>query len=57
MANRFAKQTHEEPLFLDDEELDAIRALLVSILMKDTQLDKEEIYAYTFGSGRKILWH
>ncbi len=57
MANRFARQTHEEQLYLDDEELDSIRALLVSILMKDTQLDKEDIYTYTFGGGRKILWH
>ncbi len=57
MANRFERQTQEEQLYLDDEELDSIRALLVSILIKDTQLDKEDIYTYTFGGGRKILWH
>lgn len=57
MANRFVRQAHEEPLFLDDDELDALRALLVSILMKDMNLDKEEIYTYTFGGGRRILWH
>ncbi len=57
MANRFARQIHEEPFYLEDEELDTIKAMLVSILMKDTQLDKEDIYTYTFGGGRKILWH
>ncbi len=57
MAKRYLRQTHENPLFLDDDELDALRSLLVSILMKDSNLDKEEIYSYTFGGGRKILWH
>ncbi|HXX80272.1 MAG TPA: hypothetical protein VEI46_01895 [Thermodesulfovibrionales bacterium] len=59
MANRFIKQSEEkdESLYLDEEELDAIRSLLIYILMKNTRLDKEEIYTYIFGEGKKILWH
>lgn len=56
MANRFLKQSQDELLYLDEEELDAIRALLVHILMKNTRMDKDEIYAYIFGEGKKILW-
>ena len=59
MANRFLKQSEEqdESLYLDDEELDAIRSLLIYILMKNTHLDKDEIYTYIFGEGKRILWH
>ena len=59
MANRFIKQSEErdESLYLDDEELDAIRSLLIYILMKNTHLDKDEIYTYIFGEGKRILWH
>ena len=57
MANKSVRQSIEERLHLEDDELDAIRSLLVSILMKDTRLDREEIYAYIFGEGKRILWH
>jgi hypothetical protein len=58
MANRFIKQSGEQDaLYLDDEELDAIRSLLIYILMKNTHLEKEEIYTYIFGEGKRILWH
>ncbi|HUO77926.1 MAG TPA: hypothetical protein VMU21_10160 [Thermodesulfovibrionales bacterium] len=59
MANRFIKQSEEKDgsLYLDDEELDAIRSLLICILMKNTRLDKDEIYTYIFGEGKTILWH
>ena len=59
MANRFIKQSEEqdESLYLDDEELDAIRSLLIYILMKNTHLDKDEIYTYILGEGKRILWH
>lgn len=57
MANKSIGRLDEDRLYLDDDELDAIRVLLVSILIRDTRLDKEEIYAYIFGEGKKILWH
>ena len=43
--------------FIDEAELDTIRALLTYILMKDTDLDAEEIYAFVFGKGRQIIWN
>ena len=43
--------------FIDDAEVDTIRALLSYILMKETELDTEEIYAFVFGRGRQITWN
>lgn len=57
MAHRFMNQSENEKLHLDDEELDAIKMLLVSLLMKNTPLDRDEIYAYIFGKGKKIIWN
>jgi len=57
MANRFPKQSQNELVHLDDEELDAIKTLLVSMLMKNTPLDRDEIYSYIFGEGKKIIWN
>ncbi|MCL4475133.1 MAG: hypothetical protein M1508_02760 [Nitrospirae bacterium] len=57
MANRFVNQSQNELLHPDDEELDAIKTLLVYILMKNTPLDRDEIYSYIFGEGKKIIWN
>jgi len=57
MANRFMKQTPDEWENLDDEELDAVRTLLVSLLMNNTPLDRDEIYSYIFGEGKRIIWN
>lgn len=57
MANRFTNQSQNELLHPDDEELDAIKTLLVYILMKNTPLDRDEIYSYIFGEGKKIIWN
>lgn len=56
MANRFSRQLSDELLYFDDDELDAIRALLVYVLMKNTSMEKDDIYAYIFGEGKKIQW-
>ncbi len=42
---------------IDDAELDTIKVLLAYILMKDTELELEEIYAFIFGTGKQIVWH
>jgi hypothetical protein len=53
----------EEPLtlelskYIDDLELDTIKALLSYILMKETEIETEDIYAFIFGKGRKITWN
>lgn len=49
--------TLELSRFIDDTELDIIRALLAYILMKDTDLETEEVYAFIFGKGRQITWN
>ena len=59
MANRFIKQSEDKGISpsLEDEELDAVRSLLIYTLMKNTHLDAEDIYTYIFGEGKRILWH
>ncbi len=49
--------TLELSQYIDDAELDTIRALLSYILMKETELETEEIYAFIFGRGRQITWN
>ncbi len=48
--------TLELSRYVDEAELDTIRALLSYVLMKETELDTEDIYAFTFGKGRQITW-
>lgn len=48
--------TLELSQYIDEAELDTIRALLSYVLMKETELDVEEIYAFIFGRGRQIIW-
>ena len=57
MANRVTKQLSGMRAPLDDEELDAVKTLLVSLLMKNTPLDRDEIYSYIFGEGKRIIWN
>jgi hypothetical protein len=42
---------------IDDSELDTIKALLVYMLMRDSDLEVEDIYAFIFGRGRQITWN
>lgn len=42
---------------LDETELDNIRALLAYILLRETELDVEDIYNFTFSSGKPIVWN
>jgi hypothetical protein len=42
---------------IDDSELDTIKALLVYMLMRDSDLDVEDIYAFIFGRGRQLTWN
>jgi hypothetical protein len=49
--------TMELSRYIDDAELDTIKALLSYILMKETEMDTEEIYAFIFGRGRQITWN
>lgn len=43
--------------YMDEIELDTIRALLSYILMKETELHPDDIYSFIFGKGRRINWN
>lgn len=49
--------TMESAKRMDETELDTVRALLVYIMMKDTDLEVDEIYSFVFGQGRQIIWN
>jgi len=57
MAKRFLTQSRNALSHFKEEEIDAIRAALVFVLIKNTPLDKDEIYSYIFGEGKKIIWN
>lgn len=42
---------------VDEVELDILKALLVYILIRDSAYEKEDIFSFIFGSGRRILWN
>ena len=42
---------------VDEIELDILRALLVYILIRDSSYDKEDIFSFIFGNGRRIVWN
>ena len=42
---------------LQGEELDRLREVLVYILMKDTDIDVDEVYSLVFQNGASITWH
>jgi hypothetical protein len=42
---------------MNDDELDILKSLLVYILIRKSQFEKEEIYSLVFGGGRRIIWN
>jgi hypothetical protein len=42
---------------VDEVELDILKALLVYILIRDSAYEKEDIFSFVFGNGRRILWN
>ena len=47
----------EDSQQLDEIELDILKALLVYILIRDSSYEKEDIFSFVFGNGRRILWN
>ncbi len=41
---------------MDEIELDILKSLLVYILMRKSGMEKEDIYSFVFGGGRRIIW-
>lgn len=48
---------HEESHLIDEAELDTIRVLLAYILMRDSDIEIDEIYAFVFSRGKQIVWN
>lgn len=49
--------TLEHSRHIDEAELDTIRALLSYVLMRETEWETEDVYAFIFGRGRHIIWN
>lgn len=47
----------ESSSLINDEEVDALKSLLVYMFMKNSEFEQEDIYAMVFGAGRSILWN
>lgn len=58
MSERFMDVNNEHYDYLDEEELDSMRAVLAYILMKDTDMNGDDIYDLIFkDKGGRITWH
>lgn len=42
---------------LDIEEIDMVKALLVYLLMRETDLPEDDIYSFIFSRGKQIVWN
>uniref|UniRef100_A0A7C4EMG6 Uncharacterized protein n=1 Tax=Thermodesulfovibrio aggregans TaxID=86166 RepID=A0A7C4EMG6_9BACT len=42
---------------LEVEEIDMVKALLVYLLMKETDLSEDDIYSFIFSKGKQIVWN
>ena len=47
----------EDARVIDDAELDTIRVLLAYILMRDSDIEIDEIYSFVFSKGKQIVWN
>lgn len=42
---------------LEIEEIDMVKALLVYLLMRETDLSEDDIYSFVFSKGKQIVWN
>ncbi|MEJ2183013.1 MAG: hypothetical protein P8Y66_05780 [Nitrospirota bacterium] len=58
MAKGQIEETREFTDYLNDSEaMDSLRAAMVLILMRETDMDMDTIYSVVFLGGDKITWH
>ncbi len=57
MATGYTEKENSFMEQLQGEELDRLREVLVYILMKDTDVDVDEVYSLVFQNGASITWH
>jgi hypothetical protein len=42
---------------MKDDELDILKSLVVYILIRKSPFEKEDIYSFIFGGGKRIVWN
>ena len=47
----------QDERFIDEEEIDLIKALIASIAIKRLNIDSDTIISHLFGTGKPITWH
>ncbi len=47
----------QDQRFIDEEEIDLIKALIASIAIKRLNIDSDTIISHLFGTGKPITWH
>lgn len=47
----------QDEKFIDEEEMDVIKALIASIALKKLTIDSEVLLSYLFKGGKPITWH
>lgn len=57
MAERYLHISPNILEYLDEEEMDSVRAVFAYILMANTDLDRDIIYSLVFKEGENIIWH
>ncbi|MGO9613455.1 MAG: hypothetical protein ACLPX5_10520 [Dissulfurispiraceae bacterium] len=57
LAVEEALSAPEVATHIDDAELDTIKVLLAYILIRDSDLEIEEIYSFVFAKGKQLVWH
>lgn len=43
--------------YLDAEEMESVKEVLVYLLMENTPMATDEVYSIVFHEGNKITWH
>ncbi len=57
MATGYTDWDYDSIRRIHVEELDRLREVLVYILMKDSDVDVDEVYSLVFQNGASITWH
>ncbi len=42
---------------MSEDELDILKSLLVYVFMRKSSFEKEDIYSFIFGGGKRIVWN
>lgn len=57
MATKNLEYNNGFGFYLDEDEVDDLRASMAFILMESTELEDDYIYSLVFSGGQNITWH